>query len=84
MKIRVDFYKDTGKWYEGGIVDIGDTPGWNTDAVKQAIVNHQNIMGDNWGRDYYYVVVDNVDDNDDFCKRLFPQGAFRGIAREEL
>lgn len=82
MKIRVDFYKETGKWYEGGIVDIGDTPGWDTHAVKQAIVDHQNILGDGWqNQDYYYVVVGNVDDNDDFCMRHFKPMDFFGLKR---
>lgn len=82
MKIQVDFYKDTGKWYSGGIVDIGDTPGWDTDKVKQAVVTHQHIMGDGWqDHRYYYVVVNNTNDNDDFCMRLFKPMDFYGMRR---
>ena len=82
MKIRVDFYKDTGKWYEGGIVDIGNTPGWDTGAVKQAIVDYQNIMNDGWqNQGYYYVVVGNVSDDDDFCMRHFKTTDFFGMKR---
>ncbi len=82
MKIRVDFYKDTGKWHDGGIVDIGDTPGQDTHAVAQAIVDHQNIIGDGWqSESYFYVVVGNVDDNDDFCMRHFKPVDFLGLKR---
>jgi len=80
MKIQVDFYKDTGKYYSGGIVDIGDTLAWDTDAVKQAIVDNQRILMDGW-QGQYYVVVGNVSDDDAFCMRHFGLNDFRGMVK---
>lgn len=82
MKIQVNFYKETGKYYSGGVVDIGDTPAWDTDAVKQAIVDNQGILMDGWQNGgSYYVVIGNVSDDDDFCMRHFGVNDFRGMVR---
>jgi len=80
MEIQVEFYRESGKWYAGGIVDISDTPGWDTGAVRQAIVEHQGILMDGW-QGQYYVVVGNVSDDDDFCMRHFVPGDFVGIVK---
>ena len=79
MKVKVNFYKSTGKWYAGGIVDIGTVATWDSGAVKQAIVDNQRELMDGW-QGQYYVVVDNVSDDDDFCMRLYVTEAFRGIS----
>ena len=79
MKVKVNFYKQSGKWYAGGIVDIGNVSVHSTNALEQAIVDNQGILMDGW-QGQYYVVVDNVSDDDDFCMRLYVAKAFRGIS----
>lgn len=79
MKIQVNFYRQSGKWYAGGIVDIGSTATWDTSEVKQAIVDNQGILMDGW-QGQYYVVVGNVSDDDDFCMRHFGYDDFLGMA----
>jgi len=61
MKIRVDFFRSSGKWYEGGEVDIGEARLWKGD-LKQAIVNNQEIIHDGW-QGSYIVVTDDTHDN---------------------
>ena len=88
MKIRVDFYRPSGKWYEGGEVEIGNAKLWRGD-LPQAIVNNQNILTDGWQeQDCYYVVTSDLIecDNDDlncydFVKALFLPDKFKGLKR---
>lgn len=45
MKIRVDFYKPSGKWYSGGLVDIGDSKPWHgRDILLDKILENQKIL----------------------------------------
>lgn len=45
MEIRVDFYKASGKWYAGGVVDVGATRVWHeNNALLNAIRRSQEII----------------------------------------
>ena len=88
MKIRVDFYKPSGKWYEGGEVKIGEARLWKGD-LPQAIINNQNILFDGWqNEEYYYVVTDDIPElfNDpnykEFFKALFRPQAFKNLIKQ--
>lgn len=83
MKVQVDWYKMSGKWYAGGEVDIGDArlhqdidySGLVYNAVAVEIAAHQSIMrsgacssGD------YLITVRNIEPWDvrtEFCNHLF-------------
>lgn len=56
MQIRVDWFKPSGKWYSGGLVEIGDLRIWD-DGFKQAIVDNQNELVDEWTVDNDFTVV---------------------------
>ena len=83
MKIQVDFYKQSGKWYEGGVVDIGTTAPWDTGEVIQAVVDNQGMLMDGW-QGQYYVVVGNVSDDDDFCMRHYMPSDCQGLIKASL
>jgi hypothetical protein len=83
MKLQVDFYKESGKWYEGGVVDVGDAKPFVMYEVEQAIVDNQHILYDGW-QGGYYVVINNVEpfiDEDSFCMRLYTPSKFHGIKK---
>ena len=44
MIVQVDFFKETGKWYAGGEVDVGEARLWKGDMAK-AISQNQQIVG---------------------------------------
>lgn len=86
MKIRVDWFKPSGKWYAGGEVEIGDLYLFD-DELKQAIVDNQNHIGEGW-QGYYDVVTSDTEENwrdesyTKFFKHLFHSGKFLGIKRK--
>ena len=85
MKIQVDFYKPSGKWYTGGTVDIGDARPHIGGEVEQALVDSQHILQDGW-QGSFVVVVSNGNDTpstDPSCKRMYPLGCFAGMRRTE-
>lgn len=88
MKIRVDFFRESGKWYEGGIVDIGDAKLWKGD-IQQAIVDNQEILKDGWqNQDYFYVTTRDLPETYDdpeykeFFIHLFAPHKFRGLKKQ--
>lgn len=88
MRIRVDFFKITGKWYEGDEVEIGDAKLWMGEPFRQAIVDNQYILTDGWQNDdYFYVVTRDLpmyDDDPnyhDFFYALFTPDKFKGMVR---
>ena len=87
MNIRVDWYKPSGKWYSGGIVDIGDAKLYKNQEVEQAIVDKQQLLLHNWHINCYYtVVVSNINDEDavdSFCYALFIPEHFKDITRSD-
>jgi len=59
MLIQVDWYKETGKWYAGGQVEIEPLP-WE-DGIKEAIIKNQKELVDGWEKNnYYFVVVNDI------------------------
>jgi hypothetical protein len=86
MKIRVTFFKLGGKFYETGIVDVGDARLFNG-GIPQAIVNNQQILVEGW-QGHYHVVVENDHEltpeesvAGEFCLRLFDASVFRGMLK---
>ena len=84
MIIQVDFYKESGKWYAGGEVDLGDVRMYkDITAYKKAIINNQTILGTDWyKRGAYYVVTSDLPESEkdrnytDFNHGLFFPGEF--------
>lgn len=88
MKIQVDWYKETGKWYCGEEVEIGEAKLWDTE-FKQAIVDNQNQLA-NWPRvnSRFYVVTRDTEANvlnpefRGFNSALFTPGVFAGYRKQ--
>lgn len=77
LVIQVDFYKDTGKWYSGGRVNIGDTRLWHGDEkIKQAIIDNQEILSESWIGQFNVVTSDLPETEDDPNYREFTGGLF--------
>jgi hypothetical protein len=87
MKIQVDFYKPSGKWYAGGIVDIGDAKLWRDESgynsVAVAIGKNQQILHSGAiTRSEFITVARNIDGDPDadvpgnFCCGLFHPSDF--------
>ena len=77
--IYVNFYKPSGKWYASGPVEVSHQL-YELDELKQDIVNNQGILREGW-QGNYVVTIDQIDSYDPFFTRLFPQGAFAGIRK---
>lgn len=80
-KIRVDFYKESGKWYAGGDVLVEHY--LFQEGFKQDIVNNQNILYDGW-QGNYIVVTNNHEDDDNFAKQVFLPSKFYGIQKTTI
>lgn len=92
MVINVDFYKPSGKWYAGGLVDIGDAVLYKKEEFKQAIVDAQHILFDEWmNNSEFYVVTSPCKEDDDrfdgltakFVNALFLPHEFQGMKRSK-
>lgn len=87
-KIQVDWFKGTGKWYSGGLVEVHNHPIWRPE-FKQAIVDNQNELVPEWVNDEFYVVCSTTESQDAdpefkyFCNILFRPGAFSGMRKNE-
>ena len=87
MKIKIDFYREGGKWYSGGTVDIENVKLWEVEKFKQTIVNNQNCLTDGW-QGNYFVVTQDLPEHDknpeytDFYYRLFHPHEFYGIRKQ--
>jgi hypothetical protein len=81
MLVQVNFYKVTGKWYDGGVVDIGDVSPYQPAEVLQAIVKNQKLISEDWFKhNEFYVVVDDMNARDTkFCKMLLHPDRVAGI-----
>ncbi len=69
MKIRVDWFKPTGKWYAGEEVEVGDWQLWEPE-FKQAIVDNQKQLVDSWLGDFHVVTGDlqKYDDDPEYSR----------------
>lgn len=77
--IYVNFYLPSGKWYTSGPVEVTHQL-FETDELKQDIVNNQGILTDGWQGEYI-VTIDHINPRDPFFTHLFPQGAFANIRK---
>jgi len=75
MKIKVDWFKKTGKWYAQDIIEVTERSVTDGDQLTIDIVNLQSVLSPGWIGEYS-VVTDNMDDNDLFCKRLYGPSKF--------
>ena len=61
MKIRVDFFKPSGKWYAGGMVEVGDHKLW-MGSLLDVIWKNQEILSSHPDRSpqtYWTIVIDD-------------------------
>lgn len=89
MKIRIDWYKESGKWYAGEEIEIsGNYHIWEEEFLQE-IVDNQNQLIDGWQADQFIVVTGDLqkyaeDRNyQKFYHQLFPQGRFLGIKKRK-
>lgn len=74
MKIYVDFFKPSGKWYAGGEVDVGEARLWR-DNLLQAIWDNQMLLNQNTERSQWTVVSREADqDDNEFCRAVLQVG----------
>jgi len=94
MKILVTWYRDTGKYYSSGEVEIDESYIWSDD-FKQKVIDRQDVMQDGWqrGPNNYFVVIQDIDlelaiyermhpGKTTFHWHLFKPGAFREIYKQ--
>jgi len=62
MLVQVDYYKDTGKWYSGGRVEIDKMP-WES-GIRDEIEKNQKILSSS-GHDFFMVVSDIPESEND-------------------
>jgi len=60
MLVQVDFYKKTGKWYSGGIVECSKMP-WE-DGVLESILKNQNLLIGNCSE--FYIVLNDLPESE--------------------
>ena len=77
MKVKVDFYKTTGKWYSGCVIEMESKPWDDKPKIMDEIVEKQTalIKGD---LSHWTIVLDNVPEDEDkpneFWKRIIQFG----------
>lgn len=76
--IRVDFYKESGKWYAGGEVEVNHH--LFQEGFRQDIVNNQEILRDGW-QGNYIVVTNNLEGDNLFAMQVFLPSKFIGITK---
>lgn len=66
MLIQVDFFKESGKWYSGGRVEVA-APAYETNGgVISDIIDKQKILvKDWWKHKEFYVVTDDIPESKD-------------------
>lgn len=77
-QIRVDFYKESGKWYAGGEVEVEHD--LFQEEFRQDIVNNQQILHDGW-QGNFIVVTNNLPDDNLFAMQVFLPSRFLGISK---
>ena len=89
MKIRIDWYKESGKWYAGEEIEIsGNYRIWEEEFLQE-IVDNQNQLIEGWQGDQFIVVTGDLQKYDEdpnydkFYHQLFPQGRFLGIMKRK-
>lgn len=76
MKLKVTFYKPTGKLAYEGIVDVGDMKPYKDDVLK-IVCDKQNVIMQGQER-YFHIVIKNAEELTPeeskaglFCNRLY-------------
>ena len=67
MRVQVDFYRTTGKWYSGGEVECDKLP--YEDGVLDSILANQKILSNDCS-DYYIVLGDLPESVNDVNYRM--------------
>jgi hypothetical protein len=70
MKINVDFYKETGKWYAEDLIEIDEMNSWDID--RDFVSSHQKALS---GCNDFVIVVEVLESTNDInvgYKRLIP------------
>lgn len=86
-KIQVDFFKESGKWYAGGEVYVGDVTKSLLGDIKQKIVDNQEILGEGWQGNFVVVIRDIEEDFKSkdytgFNNAFFYKDEFEGMKRK--
>lgn len=84
MKVNVNLFKPSGKWYAGGVVDVDESHYYWSQEHRQDIINKQQITHN---FDGFVVVVTHRDDYDQgpsqyFCQMMYPAGKFDGMRKQ--
>ena len=83
--LHVDFYKNSGKWYDGGDMEIGDMIEYLDRAdIAKRIENNQNILIKGAIDEFFIVTsIPNQEDNDTFfANYLYKPGEVSGYVDE--
>ncbi|MFJ8531138.1 hypothetical protein [Bacillus sp. NPDC094106] len=89
LTIKVTFFKEYGKYYSHGNVNIGKARLWQgNDSFKQAIIDNQTTLTDSWIGNMHVVTEDlqeyELDPNyKEFSGALFFADEFKGMKRTE-
>lgn len=78
MLLNINFFRESGKWYSGGVVKVAHQL-YDMDELKQDIVNNQEILNDGWQGEFD-VMVEAVND-DNFCTHLFHRDKFSNVSK---
>ena len=76
MKIQVDFYKPSGKWYSGGEVEVNCKPWDDRAKIMDEIRNNQEILIKS-DLSQWTIVLDDAKGNEfskEFWKRIIQFG----------
>ena len=60
MLIQVDWYKETGKWYCGALVEVNAKPFENEKVINEIIKNQSEIIKDWWMPKQKYMVLNDI------------------------
>lgn len=82
VKLIINLFKDTGKWYDSGEVTICECMLWDPE-FKQQLVNNQKIVVDG-ALNNFFVIVTHSKEFDESNERGFYQimyrpGSFEGV-----
>lgn len=82
MKIKIQFYKPSGKWYSSCEIDIDAGKIFEIGAIEKVIINHQDALSDSWIGCYHVTVENAGPDTDPFVNRLYMQHQFHKEMKE--
>ncbi len=86
MIIKITWFKESGKYYSDGEVDVGENLLWEP-KFKQAIVNNQITMTDGWQDNDFFVMTDSLHESHidrnyrGFYTQLFMPHSFKGYVK---